>query len=644
MEWFAVLPDGEASSAAAGALRPLASRMIEHASGRPWIVGDWPDEAVGTVSAGGARLVVVGEWSAATSVLRRRLAEVESVEQAGALGEQVPGCFHLVASVGGQVRVQGTLAAVRRVFSARVAGVHVACDRADVLARLTGASWDPEWLALRLTGLAMPFPFHETSPWRGVRAVPSDCWLRLGSEGRAEEKRRWHAPEPELPLAEGALRVREALTAAVAVRTTGGGTVSTDLSGGMDSTSLAFLAARGSADVVTYRMAEADAGNDDADFAELAASRLPRCRHLVVPADESPGVFGGLGPAEARNGAYGEEPFGWVLNQARLEYEVRNLARTGTRVHLGGHGGDEVFRPGGHAHLHDLVRRRPGAGLRAVRDHRIMSGCSWPAVWRALGDRRSPARELAVRAAELTSAPARRGFDVGWSWPLEMPPWASPEAVQAARTLLRRSAAEAPEPLAPWREQHSVLVMARCSGGVLGQAGRLSARTAGVRLAAPFLDDQVLEAALAVRPEERNHPGRYKPLLAEAMDGILPRRIARRTTKGEFSADFHHGLCRYRADLLDLFADSRLARHGLVDAEALRQTLLTPHPDVAASAPLDGTLACEMWLHAVEAAAPDGEPDEPAESRRPRKSKDKQGRTRRTNKKDEQEGGEGSEF
>ncbi|TGA90924.1 DoxX family protein, partial [Streptomyces palmae] len=45
---------------------------------------------------------------------------------------------------------------------------------------------------------------------------------------------------------------------------------------GMGFTPLAFLAAAEPVDLVTYRWAERDTGNDDARYARLAAARLPR--------------------------------------------------------------------------------------------------------------------------------------------------------------------------------------------------------------------------------------------------------------------------------------------------------------------------------------------------------------------------------
>ncbi|TGB07858.1 asparagine synthase-related protein [Streptomyces palmae] len=601
--WFAVLPDGEAASAAARALRPHVSRVVDHASGRPWLMGCWPDGALMVAAAGEARAVVAGDHAVTAAGLGRRLARARSVADVGPLSG-LPGCHHLVVSLAGQVRVQGTLGAVRRVFHARAGKAMVAASHARVLACLTGADWDQRWLAVRLSSVAMPYPLQETVPWCGVEAVPADHWLRLDADGSASAYRRWSPPDAELTLAEGAPVVRAALAGAVGARTAAGGTVSTDLSGGMDSTTLAFLAAAEPVDLVTYRWAERDTGNDDARYARLAAARLPRARHVVDPKD-GVAMFAGLGPDAAGGATWARgEPPAWVRSAGRIEHIARAMAAQGSRLHLAGHGGDELFRPGGHGHLRDLAGRRPLTALRRARGYRALARASWPAVAKALTDRRTPARELRWHADHLTDPlPVDpRALRTGWTWSMRMPEWASPDAVAAARSMLR-NAAEAAHPLAPGREQHQVLMQARSAGVIFGPAADLTAAV-GARLTMPYLDDAVIEAALAVRPEDRNQPGRYKPLLVEAARGILPRPVLERTTKGEFSADFYQGLERHRAELLALLEDSALARYGLIDTAICRQALLRPHPTAATLMPLDATLACEIWLRAQQAGPP----------------------------------------
>ena len=60
--------------------------------------------------------------------------------------------------------------------------------------------------------------------------LPGDSYVLL-ADGRARTVRWWSPPEPELPLAEGAARLREAMTAAVDLRVAGRDLVSCDLGG-----------------------------------------------------------------------------------------------------------------------------------------------------------------------------------------------------------------------------------------------------------------------------------------------------------------------------------------------------------------------------------------------------------------------------
>jgi asparagine synthase (glutamine-hydrolysing) len=140
---------------------------------------------------------------------------------------------------------------------------------------------------------------------------------------------------------------------------------------------------------------------------------------------------------------------------------------------------------------------------------------------------------------------------------------------------------------------------------MMGPAYRQLARVftpAGLRLALLYFDDRVVEAALAVRQYERSTPWRYKPLLVEAMRSIVPEAIARRCTKGESGEDLRVGLRRYLGDILDLFADSALATHGLINPDVLRRQLLTPQADHAVVFALEDLLGCETWLRAAQAS------------------------------------------
>jgi len=59
-------------------------------------------------------------------------------------------------------------------------------------------------------------------------------------------------------------------------------------------------------------------------------------------------------------------------------------------------------------------------------------------------------------------------------------------------------------------------------------------------------------------------------------------------------------LRRHRGELLALWEDSRLARLGLIDADAIREICTRPLPPELQFGGLDQTVACEVWLRSLE--------------------------------------------
>jgi asparagine synthase (glutamine-hydrolysing) len=168
---------------------------------------------------------------------------IRAVNDLERLAASLVGSSHLIASVAGRVRVQGTVTGVRRVFHASVNGVSVAASRADVLAGLLRSGLDEQRLALHLLEPHILYPLAGRPVWQGVRLLPTDHYLVLDRDGRHRSVRWWAPPEPETPMAEGAVALREALAAAVAARVHRHDLVGADL-GGLDSTAVCSLAAR----------------------------------------------------------------------------------------------------------------------------------------------------------------------------------------------------------------------------------------------------------------------------------------------------------------------------------------------------------------------------------------------------------------
>lgn len=597
--WFAVLPDTDAAAALAAKALAHANRSLCHASGRPWLVGRWAPETIVAAKHRGVRVALIGEHTVTTQEAQRAAAAsaASSLTALDRFAAAWTGSFHLVASCGGRVLVRGGVVGLRRVFhtdpaSPGSAGVSLASDRADVLAELVGAELDEHRLALELLA-SVPYPLSGSPMWRGVHAAPGGHGLTLDARGRARTTRWWSPPEPEIPLAEGAVELREALTAAVEARTRGRDLVTADL-GGLDSTAVCCTAARGGAKVVAYTAALHDELGDDVHWAQRTVQALETIEHHVVPAQDVAMTFDGIDVLDDLL----DTPSILTVDRNRRMHIVALAAARGSGLHLTGLGGDELLA-GTPARLHALVRTHPFIALRHIRGYGAKYQWARGRTAHQLLDRRSYRSWLGRVARDLTAPPVPVQEPLlDWSVPPRMPPWATPEAVEAVRALLRDRLRDV-GPRGRDHGEHRELVAMDGISQWTRHIGQMAAPL-GITVAAPYYDDRVIEAALAVRPQERITPWRYKPLIVEAMRGIVPEASRTRGTKANATFEEEAGLRRHRARLLALCEDSRLARLGLVDERVLREWCRRSLSAETESYLLHSTVACEVWLRSRE--------------------------------------------
>jgi asparagine synthase (glutamine-hydrolysing) len=598
--WFIVVPDCEAAVPVVAALRGSRTREIDHSSGRPWLLGRWAEGSVTTGEAGHTRIAVIGQHAVTAGELTEAAGRIQTVADLDRLAASLVGSSHMAATVAGQVRVQGTVTGVRRVFHARIGGVTVAADRADVLARLLDARLDEHRLAVHLLEPPVLYPLAGQPLWQGVALLPTDHYLAVDGEGRHRTVEWWMPPEPVVPLAAAAPELRDALSAAVAARVRGRRLVSCDL-GGLDSTAVCCLTARTEAAVVAYTAASQDPAADDEYWAVRTVAGLRNAgrdnvEHHVIPADEMPLVYHGLLSMDDDL----DEPCGASVDRDRWLTIARRAAARGSSLHLTGFGGDELLY-GSLAHLHSLLRTSPRTALGHLRG--FATKYRWPLrdVLRQARDNSPYHVWLARVALNLTTPPAPpREPLLDWGFQPRLPPWTTSDTAQAVRELVHAEA-HAAEPLSKHRGQHRELETMRFISRITRQFGQMAARF-GLELAAPYYDDRVIETGLAVRPQERITPWQYKPLILQAMRGIVPGESRARQTKANGTCDEDTGLRRHRADLLTLWEDSRLGRLGLVDARMLRDMCTRPMPPYLQIGVLYQTVACEMWLRALERA------------------------------------------
>jgi asparagine synthase (glutamine-hydrolysing) len=353
------------------------------------------------------------------------------------------------------------------------------------------------------------------------------------------------------------------------------------LSGGVDSSLLAALAAEETTDPVqTFSI-----GFEERSFDELADARLvaeryaTRHRELVLRPDAAL-----LLPALAE--AF-DEPF--ADSSALPTYLVSQLAAADVKVALSGEGGDELFG-GYYTYAADLLAARIGGLARLARPlvERLPTSTA-----KASLDYRA---KRFVRAAHLPPLERHHGWKEIFS------------ADARAELTGRRSAFDPVDLLrARYAETEGADELARLQDVDLGVylVDDLLVKTDRASMAhslearVPYLDTVVSDLALALPTRLKVHGLRKKVLLRKAAEPLLPKRIVDGKKRG-FSIPAAAWL---RGDLepfaRETLASERLARQGYFRPEAVGRLLddhVSGREDL--SRQLWGLLAFTLWHEA----------------------------------------------
>lgn len=577
-------------------LRPEGATYISPTSST-WKLADPPVHCVESHS--GIRRVLVLGWCGATSTELSRLADTELPTD---IAWRWPGRYAVVEESPHRVVLHTDPASALPLYAVPWQDGWAWSSSARMLAHLTSAPIDTQRLTCSVLAPSVPALAGSRTFFYGIEQLPPGNRIELAAGGRPQCISRWR---PELTSGDPNLRLRDALTHAVALRVYCDPNLSCDLSGGLDSTTIAVLAANALSgprplDVMTVHP-EGDENGADLRYARLAAAaHHNRINHHLVPLGPEHLPYTKITAVPVTG-----EPAPSTLTRARLTGQLHWIHQhLGSRTHLTGDGGDSVlFQPP--AHLADLVRHR--MWRRAVSEALGWSQLRHSAVAPLLRDaavlartsRRTALRDLAQTIGSPDHYGGERG-NVRWFTMQPIPSWATP----SARRLLLDSATEAfdtEDPLEDLDISVRVLVDEIREVARTATADTELADAYGITLHNPFLDPLIMDTLLRAPIDDRPPMHAYKPVLGRAMRHLLPEAVATRTTKGSFNADHYAGLRANLPDLLAL-ADGYLAALGVLKPRSFQQHL----HQAAAGVPLplatiEQALSAEAWLHAHHA-------------------------------------------
>jgi asparagine synthase (glutamine-hydrolysing) len=576
------------------------------------IIGEWSGEDFRSCETRDARLFIFGHCLIGAAQMA---VEFGAAAESGHFDRvaEWPGAYAVIIVRQGIVTAYSDLAGQFPLYFSQRDGELLISPDPAMLASAHQRSPDPLAVAAHIACPGVLPMWWGRSAYHGIDRLEGGMALRA-QRGHVEiEPAGYPKPVPGMSLAEGADRLRFALTSGVRARCAGH-QVSADFSGGLDSSSIAFLAADLSAAPVTsvvYHQPLAPAA-DLADAMRLAsltpaidltivrgsAGTLPYAGLLATT--DSGAVICGTDVGCARTA----EPSPRSLTARRDAARLAVAAESGARLHLTGEGGDAVLLASP-AYLADLARQhalktlwrhcREYARLRHVGPAALatsairLAGTSSGAALRAV------AAQLAAPAA-----PHAEWADLVSWWP------AAQTASWLSRGLRRQLADVAGDPQTARAVPAGVgpadlaaLADLRRSGDAQRQLRALGHRY-GVAVHAPFLDTAAVRAALAVPALTRADPWSYKPMLRSALTGLVPPDVFARRTKGDYSAEDYRGARQAITELRTLLRDSRLADLGVIEPGPVLAALDRMVTGIGVPlGPLNTLLATELWLRTM---------------------------------------------
>ncbi|WP_414579472.1 albusnodin/ikarugamycin family macrolactam cyclase [Anabaena sp. CCY 9402-a] len=598
----------ESVSSLATLPNPIDGELLWKTSSSLWVCGSWKKQQIITLFEGSVRLAIIGTCLAPHETLAQFFRNAVKANEYSQL-MRLPGSYNLIVQDDADTYVFVDAAGIKSAFYTIYNSCIVYSSLAIPLKQLLKAEVDKSWLATYLSGMVTLSLVQNRTPFCHVQPIPPGHYLHI-SKGKPICKRYWYGTQKYKSFSEAAEQLREELLTSVEGRVGLYGNITSDLSGGFDSTTLALIAAKTLAKqdkklyTVTNKTVSATQSSD-VEYAQHAASLYSNLNALMIEGDEIPTEYSNLELVPLT-----DAPSPVSLATAQILHRSKIISSLSSQLHMDGDGGDAVLS-GCYSYCVDLLRQArirkffhhvygwsrlgnfsPFTLMSKVIKHNFTSYQDWLFE----GARKLKTGDLALQAFKL-----KQPIDqiLGWDLLPEIASWHSNDSVNLVLDELQKWAQIA-TPFADSVGEHQFISILQLNG-LNARIGHQLYEIYDVNLESPYLDTLVIDACLSANPEERISPFIYKPLLPKALHRDLPQSIFARNTKGDYTTDEFIGLRENRNIIKEIFQGSLLADMGLIKIRELENAMQHFNMGFFGNSPLfTQTLSLELWLRRLE--------------------------------------------
>ncbi len=466
----------------------------------------------------------------------------------------------------------------RAVWSSRARALIVACGLPVEI--------DTDYVAAYLNNTVSP-----KSPYCGIQVVSGGHFMCVDRDSVRLERYWAFDPSHEIRYSDDRdyeEHFRELFTESVACRMRSEGPVFAELSGGVDSSSIVCVAngllKEGRFDdrhlhSISYVFGQALSADERPYIEKIQSFVNCKSHHL---SEEEHAILSKRPPVDFQP----DFPSNQICYLARYDHVSQLLEASGSRVLLGGIGGDQAFLSEG-VYLPILevanlyAQRRPLALLR--------TGNRWARTMRV--------PFLRILWASLVQAQLK-----GWQARMAPPnhgDWFKSSFVNQSKFVER---SRGPRDDLGFFLPSNAFQYTRLINSMRLFALNTCVSQGHFEVRYPYLDRRLLEFALAIPLEQKLRVGETRSIVRRALRDQIPAAVLQRRTKTGPTEAFQRALLRERRWIDALFEKPLLEDLGIVDSQRFRKTLHHARHGLArSSGQMHRTLSLELWLRSLVA-------------------------------------------
>lgn len=438
------------------------------------------------------------------------------------------------------------------------------------------------------------YPFQTISLWEELVNIKPLNYLEITEKGCLEKK----VPSYEVDTKDFnqlITKIKEEFLNSINHDLNMGNEVSSDVSRGVDSATIAFTLNKMIPDFSILHAESSATANSDTKWATFIAKNLGR--ELKK--------FDSIEITEKRfaieegyiNGIIPSFPLLWADSEGYLKSVITYQEGKKHPTHFLGIGGDELFTPMPSNPWSIVRQENLGGLLYALKYSLIMRRPFFSCLLDLLDNRgylETMTKKIDVIFNESSESIKR---ELGWMDSLQVPSWLSEKSKKESQSFLNSLLFSNSEPIITDRTTFQMIQSLIFQKSVLRQ---IQLTTNSIYWATPFLYKKLVEICLQIPAKYKVSSKLTKPVLQKALKGIVPIEVFNRGVKGDYSDALYGGYREAVHKNFHKLEQFELVKMGIVDVEKLKLELSLPAGNPNKIDYFEKLCSVERWIRQIK--------------------------------------------